>query len=309
MIVESFACLACGAPKTVPPDSLIVYCDNCEALVAYDASRQPFAHVTQFLKAGALHRERTRRWLAASGAMAELLTTDPEAAARYAPVQAASMALAQGTLDPTAPARAALDAWRAYYQWVRARLSEHAEMIDPEVLARSIVRSSLRAVQALLGEGVIARVRHELFGDTVVHACATSGAPLEGEGLAACRYCGAVARVEDDPWLAGVLALWAPNEQRLVQEGKLDTLEAPLTALQIALAPATLGTGKTTPEGLLRALAHMIPWVPRGRVVEAMLLLRGSAPLAAQAALTGARRLIDTSWKCDPSLRPVAKGR
>jgi hypothetical protein len=306
MLVESFVCLACGAPKTVPPDSVIVYCDNCESLVAYDASREPIGHMTQYLKADPARRERTRRWLAASGAMAELLTTDPEADARYAPTKAAAMAF-YGTRGATEPARDLLVAWRTYYEWVRARLPEHAGEIVPEVLARSIVRSSLRAMAAILGEGVVARMRHELFGDTVTHACPTCGAPLEGEGLGACKYCGAVARVEDDPWIAGVVALWAPNEQRLVQEGKLDTPEVPLTALQLALSPTILGTGaKTTPEGLLRVLQRLIPWVTRGRVVQAIVQLQSWGSPGA-GALAGVRRLIDTSWRYDPSRRPVAK--
>ncbi|HEX7603230.1 MAG TPA: hypothetical protein VF316_16545 [Polyangiaceae bacterium] len=305
MLVESFVCHNCGAPKSVLSESPVVYCDHCEGVVAY---LEPSATPKQRLHDDVKHPERTWRLLAASAAMVELLASDPEAAARYAPVNAASMALSHSARDPADVARALLAAWRTYYQWVRSRLSEHAAVIDPEVCARSMLRMSLRGVQALLGEGVVARVRHDVLGDTVTHVCASCGAALENDAVSACGHCGAVARVEaDDPWVAGVLAQWAPNQERLVREGKLDTLEAPLAAIQLTLFSVIVGTGKVTPEGLHRMLVRLIPWVLKSKVVEAIVVLQGSATPAARDTLLGARPLIDSSWRADRSRRPVAK--
>jgi hypothetical protein len=308
MLVESFVCPSCGAPKRVPTEPLVVYCDFCGGMVSYDSTREGSAHTAESRRADLEHPERTRRWQAASAAMGELLATDTEAAARYAPVNAASMALAQSSRDSTPRARALLDAWRAYYQWIRSRLGEHAAVIEPEVFARSMLRSSLRAMQALLGEGVVARMRQEILGDTVGHACASCGAALEGDAVRACAHCGAVVRVEtDDPWVAGVLRLWAPNEERLVREGALDTLEPPLAAIQVTLAAAVIGSGTVTPEAAYDMLARLVPWVSKGRMLEALGILQGSAPPATRDTLARVRQRIETSWRVDRARRPVAK--
>jgi uncharacterized Zn finger protein (UPF0148 family) len=306
MLVESFVCPTCGGPKRVLTESPVLYCDFCGGLVAYDSSRDASAHAVEQRRDETEHSERTRRWRAASAAMGELIATDPEAAARYGPVRAASIDMGQSAKDPTQQARALLAAWRTYYQWVRSRLGEHATVIEPEVLARSILRSSLRGMQALLGEGVVARVRQDVLGDTVAHACANCGAPLEGDAVTACAHCGAIARAEaDDPWVAGVLTLWAPHEVRLAHEGLLDTLEAPLVALQITLVAATIGSRIVTPEGANRMLARLVPWVSKGKMLEAVGILQGSAAPGARETLSGVRRLIDASWRVDRTRRPV----
>jgi hypothetical protein len=188
MLVESFACPTCGAPKRMMTESLVVYCDYCGGMVAYDSTRDASAQTAVSRQAELEHPERGRRWRAASAAMGELLSTDPEAAARYAPVNAASMALGLSSRDSTPRARALLEAWRAYYRWIRSRLGEHAAVIDPEVFARSMLRASLRGMQGLRGEGVVARMRQEILGDTVAHACAACGAALDGDGLSACSH-------------------------------------------------------------------------------------------------------------------------
>jgi hypothetical protein len=305
MLVESFVCPTCGGPKRVLTESPVLYCDFCGGMVAYDSSRDASAHAIDERRDETEHAERTRRWRAASAAMRELLATDPEAAARYRPVSAASIALGQSAKDPTLEARALLAVWRTYYKWVRSRLGEHATVIEPEVFARSMLRSSLRAMQAVLGEGVVARVRQEVLGDTVAHACANCRAPLAGDAVTACAHCGAIARAEaDDPWVAGVLTLWAPHETRLAHEGLLDTLEPPLVALQITLAAATIGHGSVTPEGANRLLARLVPWVSKGKMLEALGILQGSAAPGARETLSGVRRLVDASWRVDRTRRP-----
>jgi ribosomal protein L37AE/L43A len=305
MLVQSFVCPSCGAPKRMLTEPVVVYCDFCGGMVAYDSTRESSADTAESRQVELDHPARTRQWRAASAAMGELVATDPEAAARYSPVNAASMALGQSSRDPTARARVLLEAWRAYYEWIHSRLGEHAAVIQPEVFARSMVRASIRAMQGLLGEGVVARMREEVLGDTVAHACASCGAQLDGEGIRACAHCGAVVRVEtDDPWVAGVLTIWAPNEQRLVREGALDTLEAPLTAIQITMAAATIGSGTVTPEAAHAMLVRLVPWVPKSRLLEAVGILLGAALPATRDTLARVRKSIDATWRMDPSRRP-----
>jgi hypothetical protein len=289
-------------------EPLVVYCDFCGSMVAYDSTREASAHTAESRRDELEHPARTQRWRAASAAMGQLLSTDPEAAARYAPVRAASMALGQSPRDLAPRARALLEAWRAYYQWVRSRLGEHAAVIEAEVLARSMLRASLRGMQGLSGDGVVARLRQEILGDTVSHACASCGAALDGDGMSACGHCGAVVRVEaDDPWVAGVLSLWAPNEERLVREGSLDTLEPPLCAIQVTMTAATTGNGTVTPEAAHGMLARLVPWVPKSQMLEAVGILQGSALPATRDTLARVRQLIQASWRVDRARRPVAR--
>jgi hypothetical protein len=274
-------------------------------MVAYDATPGVQFHAPPHSDP---HRLRTLRWKAASAEMGALLASDPEAAARYAPVGAASMALLQSRAEPTERARALLEAWRGYYAWVHSRMGDYADVINGEVLARSMLRSSLLGVQAMLGVGVVARIRQELLGDTVTSQCKSCGGALASEAVTRCTHCGALAHVEtDDPWVAGVLTLWGPNEERLVREKKLDTFEAPMTVIQLVLAPVYTGTGKVTPEALHRMLVRLVPWAQKSRVVEAISLLQGAAVPAAREVLARTRHLVDASWIADASKKPAPK--
>lgn len=250
--------------------------------------------------------DRTRRWMRASLAMRETLAFDPQAEERFAAVTQAQSALCEPRRrDFIELGRRALAAWREYYAWAASCLGEDAEVLNVDALAHSAFRQSLGPAAIYLGEGAVARVRHEVLGDSLTAACPTCGAPLEGESVTACRYCGALRRVEvDDPWITGLLTLWQPNLETLTGAGKLDDLEAPMSALQVALFSATTGIGTVTPEALLRALRRLVPWVYKSRLVEAIVLLQASAGAPVKETLVGTRMLVDQSWKVDRSARP-----
>jgi hypothetical protein len=213
--------------------------------------------------------------------------------------------MCQPSHDPVAQARNALAAWRAYYDWMLARLPEHGAVIKPEAFARSALRMSLHSAEALLGEGIVARMRHEVLGDALTLACKSCGAVLDASD-AMCRFCGAGVRVEtDDPWVTHILEQWAQTEERLLNEGKLH--DAPFAAIQITLFAASTGTGKVVPHSAVRVLARIIPWVPKTRLLEAIHIVEGSMPPAARDVIGQMRPMIEASWTEDASKRPVAK--
>src|SRR5262249_44998941 len=151
--------------------------------------------------------------------------------------------LARAQSDPVLTAKNLFEAWRAYYKWVASRLGPaHAAVLQSDVFARAGFRSSLRGCSVALGEGVLAKIRHEVLGEAVSRQCTTCGAVLDAEadhdGNITCRFCGAAVRIEtDDPWITGVLSQWKHHEERFKREGKLDTPEVPRLAIQLALSP------------------------------------------------------------------------
>ncbi|MHC5038325.1 MAG: TFIIB-type zinc ribbon-containing protein [Planctomycetota bacterium] len=180
--------------------------------------------------------------------------------------------------DPVQVARRLLDAVRDAFREMTSHPDYPSGAVTPdsEAYAKQLIRNQVAGLASLLGPGVTERILTEVLGDRRISSvetlsCEGCGAPLPvpgtGDDPLKCPHCGAVVRVDRDPWMEATLALWETSWRDLARRGSTRGREVVIHALGVSMGPLWKG-GRLTAEAGFAFLRRAIPWIARDVVQE-----------------------------------------
>ncbi|MBD3370441.1 hypothetical protein GF402_08790 [Candidatus Fermentibacteria bacterium] len=204
-----------------------------------------------------------REWASSTAKAQELMQFDPEVSQVYDEYRDLLQEL-HSSDEPVEKARELLDCAKRCYRALIDHPDYPSEVYGGvEKMARSMVRSAVAPMEALLGRGVAHRIYVEVLGDKEQGdeiVCDNCGATMSEEDIKAgrCPYCDGAMVVDEDPWLDNLMATWKGVSSMMRDDESL-------ASAAISHPMGSYWSNRKLPEveDALRFLRRAVGWMPQ----------------------------------------------